>query len=336
MVDYAGWLVTRYGIGREGKTPYRILKGTDTEVQLCEFAECIQFKPVGITRARGKLQSMLMMNGVYLGKTHTSEESLVGTADGIDEARHIYGKPADQRFSMDTLKTMRGTPWNRSPGVADDEELPEFVVRPREDGANPEEAREIGEQVPIILKMIKEIVGKHGYTPQCPGCINLRLGRHPRAHLESCRRHIEDALREDAVLRNRVDAASARHDAWVERELKRAIREDPDDPELKWARGEDPEAARHTGDVQMARDVIVTTPLLTPAQSLEIEDAEIFNQSTDDERRDNKTIGEDVRSSTVDWNWNWKRVIGEASMSEGTTTRARRVLVTRCPWNHWN
>ena len=110
MVDYAGWQVTRYGIGREGKTPYRILKGKDTEVQLCEFAECIQFKPAGITRARGKLQSILM-NGVYLGKTHTSGESLVGTADGIYKARDIYRKPADERFNVDMLKTLRGTPW---------------------------------------------------------------------------------------------------------------------------------------------------------------------------------------------------------------------------------
>ena len=174
MVDYAGWLVTRYVIGREGETPYRILKGRGTEVQLCEFAECIHFEPAGIIRAGGKLQSMLM-NGVYFGKTHTSGESLVGTADGIYKARDIYRKPADERFSVDMLKTVRGTPWNKSPGVADDEELPGFVVRPREDGANPEEADEIGEQVPRILKMIKEIVEKYGYTPQCPGCTNLRL-----------------------------------------------------------------------------------------------------------------------------------------------------------------
>ena len=293
MVDYAGWLVTRYSIGREGKTPYRILKGKDTEVKLCEFAECIQFKPAGITRARGKLQSILM-NGVYLGKTHTSGESLVGTADGIYKARDIYRKPADERFNVDTLKTLRGTPWDKSPGVADDDELPEFVVRPREHGANPEEADEIGEQVPRRLKMTKEIVEKHGYTPQCPGCINLRLGRYHRAHLETCRRRIEDALREDAVLRHRVDAASARHDAWVERELKRARGEDLDDPELKRARGEDPEATRHAGDVQMAGDAIVTTPPLTPARSPEIEDAEIFNQSVSDERKDKKRRREEL------------------------------------------
>ena len=27
VVDYAGWLITRYGIGRSGNTPVRLLKG---------------------------------------------------------------------------------------------------------------------------------------------------------------------------------------------------------------------------------------------------------------------------------------------------------------------
>ena len=40
IVDYAGWLVTRYGIGRDGKSPYRILRGRDATSSLCEFAEC--------------------------------------------------------------------------------------------------------------------------------------------------------------------------------------------------------------------------------------------------------------------------------------------------------
>ena len=44
----------------------------------------------------------------------------------------------------------------------------------------------------------------------------------------------------------------------------------------------------------MAGDVIVTTPPLTPARSPEIEDAEIFNQSMDDEHRDNKRRREEL------------------------------------------
>ena len=59
IIEYAGWLVTRFGLGRDGKTPYRLLRGRDATSPLCEFGECVQYRPSGQTRARGKLQAML-------------------------------------------------------------------------------------------------------------------------------------------------------------------------------------------------------------------------------------------------------------------------------------
>ena len=88
VIEYAGWLITRYGIGRDGKTPYKLLRGRDATSPLCEFGECVQYRPGGVTRMRGKLQSMLQ-SGVYLGRTHSSAENLIGTPDGVVKARYI-------------------------------------------------------------------------------------------------------------------------------------------------------------------------------------------------------------------------------------------------------
>ena len=65
MIEYAGWLVTRFGLGRGGKTPYRLLGGRHAASPLCDFGECIQYRPSGQTRARGKLQAMLS-EGIFL------------------------------------------------------------------------------------------------------------------------------------------------------------------------------------------------------------------------------------------------------------------------------
>ena len=250
IVEYAGWLVTRFGIGREGRTPYRILRGRDMHTPLCELGECIQFRPVGITRARGKLQAMLM-EGVYLDKTHSSGESIVGTPEGIFKARDIYRKAIDLRFDVEVLKKINATPWNKHPER--DVDVPEFEVKEPGERMNTAEVDQIGDPLPRRVELTKEIMEKLGYSTQCPGCVNLRLGKYHRPHLESCRRRIGDQIKADAVLKHRIEAAAARQDAWEDREIQR-IFGDPIDPA-------ETQPAQEAGP---ADNVVVTTPPTSP------------------------------------------------------------------------
>ena len=105
----------------------------------------------------------------------------------------------------------------------DHEEIPEFRVVPGDE--REEHGHQVGSQMPRRIKMTKEIMNKYSMTPQCPGCINLRLGRYHRPHLESCRKRIEDFLRQDVELKYRVEAATARQDAWASREETQGTRE---------------------------------------------------------------------------------------------------------------
>ena len=125
IIDYAGWLVTRYGIGRDGKSPYKILRGRDATSSLCEFAECVQFRQSGVSRARGELQNMLG-DGVCLGRTHSSGTCIIGAPRGIMKARDVYRRPKDERFNIDMLQSIIGVPWQMTP-ISDTEveEVPE-------------------------------------------------------------------------------------------------------------------------------------------------------------------------------------------------------------------
>ena len=182
MIEYAGWLVTRFGLGRDGKTPYRLLRGRDATSLLCEFGERIQYRPSGQTRARGKLQAMLS-EGIFLGRTHSSGESLIGTSRGVVKARDVYRRTQSERYNVETLKTVVGVPWQMTPNKdIDYEEIPEFRVVPGDE--REEHGHQVGSQMPRRIKMTKEIMDKYSMTPQCPGCINLRLGRNDRPHLE--------------------------------------------------------------------------------------------------------------------------------------------------------
>ena len=165
IVDYAGWLVTRYGIGRDGKSPYRILRGRDATSSLCEFAECVQFRQSGASRARGKLQSMLG-DGVYLGRTHSSGECIIGTPRGIVKARDVYRRPKDERFNIDMLKSIIGVPWQMTP-IPDTEmeEIPEFRVISPEGRSREEHVDQVGSQMPRAAKLTKDIMEQYGYTP---------------------------------------------------------------------------------------------------------------------------------------------------------------------------
>ena len=222
IVEYSGWLITRFGLGRHGKTPYRMLRGRDALSPLCEFGECVLYKPAGATRARGKLQAMLK-EGMFLGRTHSSGENIIGTPDGIVKARDVYRRTASERYDVEMLKTISGTPWKMTTvRDVEAEEIPEFRVLPAGSRRPEEHADNIGEAMPRRVKLTREVMERFSYTPRCPGCINLRLGKYHRAHNEECRSRVEELLRQDAQLRWRVEAASARQDAWTERE--RAVR----------------------------------------------------------------------------------------------------------------
>jgi len=171
MIEYAGWLVTRFGVGRDNKTPYRLLRGREATSPLCEFGECVQYRPPGLTRARGKLQSMLS-EGVYLGRTHSSGESLIGTPKGVVRARDVYRRTRSERFNVETLKSIVGVPWQMTPNrEIDHEEIPEFRVASSDERSIGEHADQVGSQLPRRVKMTKDIMDKYGMTPQCPGCV---------------------------------------------------------------------------------------------------------------------------------------------------------------------
>ncbi|CAK0856447.1 unnamed protein product, partial [Prorocentrum cordatum] len=125
LVRHSSWLIVRFLVKADGKTPCERLRGKPYNPyngEIVEFGECVYHKSplseVGKADDRWHL-------GVWLGKSMRSDEHLVGTAKGVLLRRSIWRRPEKDRWDAQLLDRFVGSPWAPvPPGVKE--------VKPRE------------------------------------------------------------------------------------------------------------------------------------------------------------------------------------------------------------
>ncbi|CAK0839054.1 unnamed protein product [Prorocentrum cordatum] len=142
LVRHSSWLIVRFLVEADGKTPCERLRGKPYNGEIVEFGECVYHKsPLSEVGKAGDRWHL----GVWLGKSMRSDEHLVGTAKGVLLCRSIWRRPEKDRWDAQLLDRFVGSPWAPvPPGVME--------VKPRE--------------VYITLDRIIRL----GKTPGCPGC----------------------------------------------------------------------------------------------------------------------------------------------------------------------
>lgn len=66
------------------------------------------------------------------------------------------------------------------------------------------------------FKITKGILDKFGYSENCKGCEAAAAGTDPRRHSDDCRSRMETLIREDEVLKVRLDMRDIRLDRGVD------------------------------------------------------------------------------------------------------------------------
>ena len=87
---HAAATVSRYQVGKDGKTAYERTKGKKFKREMAEFGECIWYlkqRSKGSTGMKGR-----WMEGIWLGVREESGEVIVGTPEGIQKARTVRRK----------------------------------------------------------------------------------------------------------------------------------------------------------------------------------------------------------------------------------------------------
>ena len=130
--------------------------------------------------------------------------------------RTIKRRPPSERWSLDSIQAIASSP--RVPNPKDPrqaEPRPERLTKgidPGGDGTRipldaPEDEGEDAMKV-RDFRITRTILTKYGTTQGCQGCEAHNLGTGRRGHTHACRSRLEEEVKKDDVLRERVHAVT--------------------------------------------------------------------------------------------------------------------------------
>ena len=163
LVRHAAWVLTHYLIKDDGRTAFGRLRGKEYKADIVEFGEQVWFKDPA--KAHAKFDER-WASGVWVGRVDRSDEHILLTANGAQRVRSIRRKEEMERWGLEELNTVRGSPWD-----------PKGDGRDQEQGIASSRKRYITQAA----------VAKYGPTKGCLACMG-ESGTHP----PRCRARFDD------------------------------------------------------------------------------------------------------------------------------------------------
>ena len=212
LVRHAGSIITMCRIRSNGRTAFQLMKGRRSNAKLVNFAESVIFKIPKTSQRVGKFEDRWEI-GIWVGITMRTGEHLVATCQGVFRVSAIMRRPADQRWSEELVKSMKGTPEEPLPG-SNSRRIPAFANKYKEANLEkiayaPMPATE-EEQDPRRAKIQKEDIETYGPSEKCHGCKAQVTGKYRSKHTDECRSRFEKILAQDEKGRRRFEAAATR------------------------------------------------------------------------------------------------------------------------------
>eukprot|EP00974_Lingulodinium_polyedra_P097698 9470319-Lingulodinium_polyedra.AAC.1 len=97
-------------VGKDGRTAYERRRGRRCKLQLAVFGERVWYREVREQKERKEKFATEWKEGVWLGHTRNSNESIIGTKDGVVRAYAVRRQDEAERWRGDIWKQMKGTP----------------------------------------------------------------------------------------------------------------------------------------------------------------------------------------------------------------------------------
>ena len=113
-VRWAAMLVTRYLVGKDGRTAQERKRGRPCKSPLAEFGETVWYKPFDKNKDRNKVEPK-WEQGVWLGISRESNETLIGTKGGVIRCYSIKRLPNEEKWIKEMVLEMQGTPQQPNP-----------------------------------------------------------------------------------------------------------------------------------------------------------------------------------------------------------------------------
>ncbi|MDA8582757.1 reverse transcriptase domain-containing protein [bacterium] len=215
MIRWAAMIPSRYLVGRDGRTAYERRRGRRCKMPVVPFGESVWFRQLKDNQKRSKKFDSEWKEGVWLGQSRSSNESLIGTGSGVIRAWSVKRRPEGERWNAEAIRGLRGTPQQPDPSrpgmqipvhLEDDDDRDESL-RERDY----EEAEPVGTR---RLQIRRWMVRKYGESEDCAGCVSaVEAGNAPkREHTDSCRARFVELLSKDEEGRRILAREEARQE----------------------------------------------------------------------------------------------------------------------------
>ena len=210
LVEHVTDLISKYSVGKDGKTPYERLMGRKLREEMLMFGERVWYK----RREQSGDLSSRWGGGVWVGRRWGSIANIIITEEGALEARNIRRRPDGEKWSKEVVENIRATPWCWRPR----DDVPMVVLPPMLPSSTtptpPAETAPV--PVPLPPYITKEDLNKYGFTAGCRRCLFMREGRSIRGikHTPACRIRLEQAMAEAGD--RKVDRAANRRREYEE------------------------------------------------------------------------------------------------------------------------
>ena len=163
LVEHAGRLMSRYQVGRDGRTAYELHAVKPYRRQLVEFGERVYFVPVRPGGARQAKLDPKWQDGGFISLRDRSDEMLIMTPSGVYNSRNVRRRPELERWDFEFLTTLKGTPWNPNPAAGEmaADALPADMAVPMPAPA------------PVLSSWLRRTVQRAGCTSGGPLCRHM-------------------------------------------------------------------------------------------------------------------------------------------------------------------
>ena len=213
MIRWAAMVCSRYLVGKDGKTAYERRKGRKCTDKVAAIGEKVWYRKVRHGKERVNQLEVEWEEGIWLGRARESNETIIGTADGVLRAYAIKRMDPDERWDGEAIKRLQGTPQQpdpSKPGVR----IPVRVTFDPMEEAEPSEAREARREKELgrRMRITKPLLEHYGYSEDCEGCRRKRAGMDARLHTDRCRARLWDDMKKDDYGRVLVEREHARID----------------------------------------------------------------------------------------------------------------------------
>ena len=239
MVEHAAETLNRYLVGEDGKTPYERLRGKKYRGEMYEFGRWMMHRFPG--KPEGGSMQPRWAEGVWLGKAVSSDEHVIGMADGtIVKARSVTRKMESQSWNREAVLGVSVPSWKGARRAGEEVRRAEGAVEGAarvldmpEVEEGPARATASYEPVPRDLYVKPQNLQDFGYTKDCKKCDAIRHGSGAlahRSHSTTCRERIRDCLQKSEIEKQRQKEKEDRKNEHiariVERDQERTRREE--------------------------------------------------------------------------------------------------------------